>query len=274
MTPPITVIRADRSGWAAEFSELWRYRELLGFLAWRDVRVRYAQTFIGVAWALIEPLVAVVVFTLIFNRVAGLSSGSIPYPLFCFAGMLLWGFFARCLRDMTVSFVTNASLVRKIYFPRLVLPFSTFGANGIDFVCGFLMYLLLAAYYGCLPTVAILTLPVWLALAGLTVMGVGLALSAVNIRFRDVTRALPFVVQTWMFASPVAYPLDTVPDAWQFLYRLNPMVAVVEGARWALLPGQDLDPALILPGLVVSLLLAVLGLVVFSRSHRGLADVI
>jgi len=274
VTPPTTVIEAGRSPLRAELAELWRSRELLRFLAWRDIRVRYAQTFIGATWALIEPFISVVAFTLIFNRVAGLESGEVPYPLYCFAAMLLWTFFGRALRDITTSFVANAAVLRKIYFPRLALPCAVLMATTVDFACAFVMYALLMVWYGVAPTLHILTLPVWVLLAGANALGVGLTLAAINVRFRDVSQALPFLIQIWMLATPVAYPLHTIPSAWLPLYQLNPMVGVIEGMRWALLPGQTLDTGLLASGLGVGALLLIGGLVFFSRAQREFADVI
>ena len=274
MPPLTTIIDARRGPMRAELAEVWRYRELLGFLAWRDIRVRYAQTFVGATWALIEPFISVIAFTLIFNRVAGLESGTIPYPLYCFAATLLWMFFARALRDVTTSFVSNAAVLRKIYFPRLILPCAVLLATSVDFACAFVMYLVLAVYYGIIPALTILTLPVWLLLAGMNALGMGLMLSTINVRFRDVTQALPFLIQIWMLATPVAYPLHTIPDAWMPLYRLNPMVGVVEGMRWALLPGQSLDLTLLVPSICVGILLIVGGVLFFSRAQRDFADIV
>jgi lipopolysaccharide transport system permease protein len=274
VTALTTAIDARRGPLRAELAEVWRYRELLGFLAWRDIRVRYAQTFIGAAWALIEPFVSVVAFTLVFNRVAGLESGAIPYPLYCFAAMLLWMFFARALRDITTSFVTNASVLRKIYFPRLVLPTAVLLATTVDFACAFVMYFVLLGYYGVAPSWNLLTLPLWVFLAGVSALGVGLMLSAINVRFRDVSQALPFLIQTWMLATPVAYPLHAIPDAWMSVYRLNPMVGAVEGMRWALLPGQTLDLTLLIPSVCVGGAMLTGGLLFFTRTQRAFADVV
>jgi lipopolysaccharide transport system permease protein len=278
VTPATIVIDSRRSLTLVELGELWRARELLGFLAWRDVRVRYAQTFVGAAWALIEPFITVVAFTLIFNRLAGLESGDIPYPLYTFAAMLLWIFFGRSLRDVTKSCVANAAVVRKIYFPRLVMPVAALLASLIDLACAFVMYLLLMAYYGVAPTINLLALPLWIVLAGLTSLGIGLILSAVNVRFRDISQALPFLIQIWLLATPVAYPLASIQDklseTWLRLYCLNPMVGVVEGMRWTLLPGQALDWTLLIPSLAIGLLSLFGGMLVFVRAQRDFADVI
>ncbi|MFH1746371.1 MAG: ABC transporter permease [Planctomycetota bacterium] len=274
MNSPVTIIEAGRHGIAAQLREFWRYRELLGFLAWRDLRVRYRQTVIGAAWALIEPLVSVVVFTLLFHKVAGFDSGHIPYPLYCYAAVLLWNFFGRALRESTTSYVSNAALVRKTFFPRLVLPCACVLAVLVDLLCAMVMYVVLMLYYGLAPGWSILTMPLWIVLAGMSALGVGLVLSVINARLRDIGQALPFLVQTWMLLTPVAYPLKDIPAYWQSFYQLNPLVGAVEGMRWALLPGQTLDPMLPLISLVGGMCLLVAGVVVCSRTTRGLADVV
>ena len=274
MTSSTTTIDARRSPLRAELAELWRHRELLGFLAWRDIRVRYAQTAAGAAWALLEPFVGVVVFTLIFNRMAGFESGNVPYPLYCFAAMLMWTFFSRALRDVASCFVANAPVLRKVYFPRLALPCAAVLATLVDVACTLVMYILLLVYYGIAPPAKLLTLPVWILLASVNVFGIGLVLSAINVRFRDVTRALPFLIQVWMFLTPVAYPVGKIPAAWQGVYSLNPMVGVVEATRWALLPDYALDPVLLLPGVCMGVVLLAAGLFYFVRVHRDFADVI
>ena len=271
---PCTVIQAASRRKLLDLRELWRYRELLGFLAWRDLRVRYRQTLLGAGWALLEPLISVVLFTLLFNRLAGLRSGVIPYPLYCYAGLVLWTFFGRALRATTVSLVANANLVTKAYFPRLVLPLSGQLATLADFACGLLMYFVLLAYYHVAPGISLLTIPLWVLLAALNALGIGLILAAINVRFRDVSQAVPFLTQVWMFATPVAYPLSAIPTAWRGVYLLNPMVGVVEGMRWALLPGYAFDPTLLVPSLVVGLLLLVAGLAWFRATERRFADIV
>ncbi|RMF73814.1 MAG: ABC transporter permease [Planctomycetota bacterium] len=271
---PAVIITAGRGSLLGGLRELWDSRELLGFLAWRDIRVRYSQTLIGVAWALLEPLIGVLIFTLIFHRVAGFEPTSAPYPLYCLSALIVWSFFGRAMRDISVSFVANATLLRKIYFPRLVLPLAVVGASLVDFGCAAVMYLGMLVAYGVAPTWTLALLPVWLALAGVVVLGVGLALAALNVWFRDVTQALPFLIQVWMFATPVVYPLDAIPSKWQAIYRLNPMVGVIEGARWSLLPDYAFDPSLLISTVVVGAALLALGLFGYQRAERGLADVI
>lgn len=269
-----TVIQAAQASPLIELHELWRFRELLGFLAWRDIRVRYRQTLLGATWALLEPLINVVLFTLLFNRLAGLDSGAIPYPLYCYAALVLWSFFGRALRTTTISLVANAGLITKAYFPRLVLPLAGQLATLIDFGCALLMYFVLVAYYGVAPGAAFLTLPFWVLLAAANALGVGLILAAINVRYRDISQAVPFMTQIWMFATPVAYPLSAIPADWQLLYGLNPMVGVVEGMRWALLPGYSLDPLLLAPSVLVGGGLLVAGLAWFRRTQRRFADIV
>lgn len=274
MSTATTIIRPTR-GWSLRpVFEALRAGDLLWFLTWRDIRVRYRQTLIGGAWALIEPFVSVIVFTLLFHGVARLDSGETPYVLFTYAAMVGWNFVARSLRDVSKSMVSNAPLLRKIYFPRLVLPLSALGVCVVDFACGLVMYGVLMLYFGLAPSWAILTIPLWLALATLSVFGVGLILAAINVRWRDVTQAVPFLIQTWMLASPVAYPLSAIPEQWRTLYSLNPMVGVAEGFRWALLPNHNLDPAFLIPTIVVGGVATLAGLLCFVRSQRDFADVV
>lgn len=271
---PLIRIDASRREPLLDLPELWRYRELLAFLAWRDVRVRYHQTAIGLMWALIEPFVSAIVFTLLFHSVAGLSTGDTPYALYTYAGMVVWNFYSRALRDVTRSFVVNAPLVRKIYFPRLCLPLASLLATAVDVACAMLMYVGMMAWYGLMPPIQIMLLPVWLLLAGAGALGAGLALGSINVQYRDISQALPFLVQIGLLATPVAYPLKSVPAAWQTVYALNPMVAVVEGARWSLLPGQAFPGWLLLPSVAMSALLIVLGLWCYRAAQRNFADVI
>jgi lipopolysaccharide transport system permease protein len=264
---------ANLSPWV-ELRELWRYRELLGFLAWRDLRVRYRQTLLGAAWALLEPLVNVVLFTLVFNRLAGLQSGAVPYPLYCCAALVLWTFFGRALRSATVSLVANAGLVTKAYFPRLILPLAGQLATLVDFCCALAMYFVLLAYYGVALTPAVWTVPLWVLLAAVNALGIGLALAAINVRYRDVSQMVPFLVQVWMLATPVAYPLSAVPARWHLLYTLNPMVGVVEGMRWALLPGYPLDVGALIPSVGIAAILLAIGLTWFRATQRRFADIV
>jgi lipopolysaccharide transport system permease protein len=271
---PVTVIEAAERSALVNVPELWRYRELLTFLAWRDIRVRYRQTLLGAAWALLEPLAAVIMFTLVFNGLAGIDSGSTPYPLFCYAAVLVWTFFGRALRAATSSLVANAGLVTKAYFPRLLLPLSSQVATLIDFACALLVFFALAAWFHSPLTWKMLTVPLWVGLAILNALGVGLTLAAINVRFRDVSQAVPFLTQVWMYASPVAYPLAVIPAVWRPIYTLNPLVGVVEGMRWALLPDYPYDPMLALPSLAFGAVLMLAGLTLFRHTQRRFADIV
>lgn len=270
----LTVIEAGGRGPVVPWTALRRHGELLAFLAWRDIRVRYRQTVLGVSWALVEPLAGAALYTLLFHHLAGISAGAVPYALSCFAAVLIWTFFGRSLRAVMVSLVANSGLITKAYFPRLILPLAALGASTIDLLCVLPSYGLLAGYYRVWPGWPVLTLPLWAILAALAALGIGLTLASLNVRFRDVSAASTFLVQAWMLATPVVYPLSLIPPAWRSWYALNPMVAVVEGTRWALLPNYTLDPLLLLPGLAVTLICLAVGLTVFSRTEHRFADVI
>jgi lipopolysaccharide transport system permease protein len=274
LATPRIVIAPRGTGLLSELRELVRFRELLAFLAWRDIRVRYRQTILGAAWALIEPFVNVILFTLVFNRLAGIESGAVPYPLYTFAAVLLWTYFSRALRATTVSLVSNSGLVTKAYFPRLALPLAAQLATTADFACALVMYFVLVLYYGVLPPIAALTVPLWVALASINALGIGLVLAAINVRFRDVSQAVPFMTQAWMFLTPIAYPLHAIPERWQALYGLNPMVGVVEGMRWALLPGHTFDPLLLVPSIVMGIVMLLIGVASFRAMQRRFADIV
>lgn len=273
-TDPPLIIDADRPALLLDLGELWRFRDLLLLLTWRDIRVRYRQTALGMAWAIAEPLVSVVLFTLLFNRLAGIDAGRTPYVLHCAAGLLVWTHFARALRGTTASLVANSSLATKVYFPRLVLPLAAQLAALLDFVFAFAAYLVLAAFCGALPTTALLALPVWLILASLAALGVGLLCGAVNVRYRDVSQALPLLIQAWMFLTPVVYPLDLIPAEHRWIYSLNPLVGIVEAARAALLPHASLDPWLLGPAMGGVLIALMAGLAAFRIVERRFADIV
>ncbi|MBN1286722.1 MAG: ABC transporter permease [Anaerolineae bacterium] len=273
-TSPLTLIRPTR-GWVnLGLYDLWQYRELLYFLTWRDIKVRYKQTVIGAAWAIIQPFFTMIVFSLFFGRLAEIPSDGLPYPAFAFAALVPWQFFANALTQSSNSLVDNANLIRKVYFPRLVIPMSSVIAGGVDFALAFLTLLALMLFYGIAPTANIVWLPLLLLLALVTALGVGLWLSAMNVQFRDVRYTIPFITQFWMFATPIAYPSSLLEEPWRTLYGLNPMVGVVEGFRWALL-GVDTAPG---PVVLVSALAAVLlllgGAFYFRRMERTFADVV
>lgn len=264
-----------RRGWTSiDLRELWQYRELLYFLTWRDVKVRYKQTALGAAWAIIQPFFMMLVFSLFFGRLARIPSDGIPYPVFVFCGLLPWQLFAHALTESSNSLVGNQNLITKVYFPRLVIPIAAVLGGVIDFFIAFVILLGMMLYYGIVPGLAIVTLPGFVLLALLTALAVGLWLSALNAQYRDVRYTINFLVQFWLFATPVAYPSSLVPEKWRPLYGLNPMAGVVEGFRWALL-GKSEPPGLMLGvSIIVVGILLFGGLYYFRRMEQEFADVI
>ena len=263
--------RAERHYWR----DLWRYRELFYFLAWRDLLVRYKQTVIGVAWALIRPFLTMVVFTVIFGKIAGLPSGGVPYPILVFAGMLPWQFFSNALSESSGSLVSNANLISKVYFPRLIVPAGAVIVGFVDFMISFVIMAALMVWYGFLPGIQILTLPLWILLAFLAAIGPGLFITALNVKYRDFRYVIPFVVQFGLYVSPVGFRSDVVPEQWRLLYSLNPMVGVIDGFRWAICGGEF---AIYWPGFAASLAITVFflwfGVRYFRATERTFADVI
>jgi lipopolysaccharide transport system permease protein len=262
--------RASRHYWR----DLWRYRELLGFLAWRDIKIRYKQTVLGAAWALIQPAVTLVVFTFVFDHLAKMPSGNVPYLLLVMAGLLPWQLFANALSSASGSLVSNTHLISKVYFPRLVVPISALAVALLDFliVCG--LYAGLCIWFSFWPDWRILLLPLFTLLGLLAALGAGLWLTALTVRFRDFRYIVPFLLQLGVFLSPVGFSTSNVPN-WRFLFSLNPMVAVIDGFRWCLLHGdQPLLPASLLIGTLVTVFLLVTGLWYFRRTERSFADVI
>jgi len=252
--------------------EVWAYRELLYFFVWRDVKIRYKQTVIGVLWVVLQPVLTMLVFTLFFGRLAKLPSQGLPYPVFYFSALVPWTYFANALQLTTNVVVDNQRLITKVYFPRLILPISSALSGLVDFAIGFTVLSIFCFAYGILPTLAALWLPVLLLLALFTALGVGLWLSALNALYRDVRYVIPFLVQFWMFASPVAYPSSLVPPRWRWLYGLNPMAGVIDGFRWAI-TGHGQPPGLILLASASAVALVLLGgLFFFNRMETSVAD--
>jgi lipopolysaccharide transport system permease protein len=263
------------SGWATlNARELWAYRELLFFLTWRDIKVRYKQTALGAAWAVLQPLMTMIVFSIIFGRVAKLPTNGIPYPIFAYCGLLPWQLFVQAVSESSNSLVANKHLLTKVYFPRLIIPLASVLGGLVDFCVAFVVLIGLMIYYGMAPTIAVVALPLFLLLAIATALAVGLWLSALSVEYRDVRYVIPFLTQFWLFATPVAYSSSLVPERWRFIYGLNPMAGVVEGFRWALL-GQTGGPGplIIVSGLVVVVLLFS-GLLYFRRMERTFADIV
>ena len=271
---PVTVIEPSRGWISLNLRDLWEYRELLYFLTWRDIKVRYKQTILGAAWAIIQPFFTMVVFSLFFGRLARMPSDDIPYPLFSYAALVPWTFFANGLSNSSSSLVGSANLLRKVYFPRLVIPISAVMAGGLDFVLAFVVLVGMMLFYGIVPTAAIAWLPLLLVLALVTALGVGLWLTAMNVQFRDVRYAVPFLVQAWMFATPIAYPSSLLDEPWRTLYGINPMAGVVEGFRWALLGTETAPGPIVFVSAVVAVGLLVSGAYYFRRMERTFADLV
>jgi len=269
------VVYEPSRGWISlRLRELWEYRELLYFLAWRDVKIRYKQAALGVTWAVIQPLLTMVIFSVIFGQLAKLPSDGIPYPVFSYAALLPWQLFAGALQRAGTSLVGNSNLITKVYFPRLVIPISAVAAGLVDFGISFVVLLGLMAFYGNTPTWAILTLPLFVLLAALTALAVGLWLSALNVQYRDVQHMIPFLVQAWMYASPVAYSAGLIPGGpWRIIYGLNPLAGVIQGFRWALLGAAPPDELMAVSVIIVIVLL-VSGLFYFRRMEKTFADVV
>ena len=271
---PVTRIRPSRGWVALNLRELWEYRELLWFLVWRDVKVRYKQTVLGAGWAILQPIATMVVFSLFFGRLAGVPSDGLPYPIFSFAGLVPWSFFSQGLSQSANSLVGSHNLITKVYFPRLAIPISTVLAGLVDFALAFVVLLVMMLAYGIVPGPEVLALAPLLLLALVTALGAGLWLSALNVQFRDVRYIVPFLTQLWLFLTPIAYPSSLLGEPWRTVYGLNPMAGVVEGFRWALLgTGEPPGPMLAASALAALALLAS-GALYFRRTERTFADVI
>jgi lipopolysaccharide transport system permease protein len=273
--PAIIRIRPHHAWVSLDWRELWSYRELGYFLVWRDIKVRYKQTVFGALWAIIQPFMMMVVFSLFLGRMSGIAPAGVPYPLFAFAGLVPWTLFSMSVVGSSNSLVGSANLVQKVYFPRLLLPISAIGSTLLDFVIAMLVLGLMMLYFGVLPSLAALWLIPLTALALAAALAIGIWLSALNVRYRDIRYVVPFLVQLGLFASPVAYSSDLVPVEWRALYELNPMAGVLEGFRWALL-GQGTPPPIgsLAVSAVATVIILVLGLAYFRRVERTFADVI
>ncbi len=267
------VIEPARGWQAMDLLDLWRYRELLYFLTWRDVKVRYKQTLLGVAWAILQPVLTMVIFSVIFGQLAKLPSDGIPYPIFTFTALLPWQLFAFALTNSSNSLVGSQNLVSKVYFPRLVIPIASVLPGVVDFAISFVILLGMMVYFQIPLTARVLVLPLFLLLALFTALGVGLWLSALNVEYRDIRYVVPFLTLFWQYATPVAYSSSLIPEKWRLLYGLNPMTGVVEGFRWALLGNGDLGGMLWISSMII-LVILVTGLVYFKRMEATFADVI
>jgi lipopolysaccharide transport system permease protein len=270
----VTIIRPSRGWVSLGLPELWQYRELLYFLVWRDIKVRYKQTVLGAAWAILQPVLTMVVFSLFFGRLDGLHPAGVPYPLFSFVALVPWTFFANGLSQSSNSLVGSANLIKKVYFPRLVVPSSAVLSGGVDFALAFIVLLGMMIYFGVQPTLNILWMPAFLLLALATALGAGLWLSALNVEFRDVRYVVPFLTQLWLFASPVIYASTVLTEPWRTIYALNPMVGVIEGFRWALLGVGSAPGLLVGVSALAALALLISGVFYFRRMEKTFADVV
>jgi len=269
------LVMKPASGWVSlDFHAIWEYRELLYFLTWRDIKVRYKQTLLGVAWAVIQPLLMIFVFTLFFGRLAGIPSDGLPYPIFTLTALLPWQLFSRAFTDASTSLVVNERIITKVYFPRLLVPASAVMASLVDFAIAFVLLIAMMFFYGVVPSAAVAALPAFILLALMTALGIGFWLSALDVQYRDVRYTLPFITQLWMFATPIVYPASLVPEGWRLLYGLNPMAGVVEGFRWALLGKTEGPGPMLAVSVAAVLVLLISGLYFFRRMERTFADVL
>jgi lipopolysaccharide transport system permease protein len=268
------LIQPSKGLFHLDLNAIWYYRELLYFLIWRDVKVRYKQTVIGAGWAILQPLMTMVIFSVVFGSFAKIPSDGLPYPIFTFAALLPWNFFAQAIGRSGISLVGSANLISKIYFPRLIIPLSAAVAPLVDLAFAFVILLGMMAWFGVAPTWGVLALPLFLLLALGTALAAGLWLSALNVRYRDIGYTIPFLIQIWMYASPVAYPVSIVPERWRLLYSLNPMAGVIEGFRWALLGTGTPNIGVMVVSAVVVMMLMSSGLVYFRIAERTFADVV
>jgi lipopolysaccharide transport system permease protein len=271
---PTVVIEPKRSLFQLDLRDVWAYWELLYFLAWRDMKARYAQTAIGVGWAILQPLATMMVFTLVFSMWAKMPSEGLPYPLFVYTALLPWTFLSKSLERSSVSIVSEASLIQKVYFPRLIIPVAAIIGGLIDFVIAFGILLGMMVWYGVMPTARLVALPLFVFMILATSLAVSLWLSAVHVKYRDVAATIPLLTQLWMYASPVVYPVSLVPEQWRTLYALNPMAGVIEGFRWALLGKSSPDVQVLIIGGIVVITILVTGLVYFKSVERNFADLI
>lgn len=262
-------------GWAGlGLSELWRFHELVYFLIWRDVRVRYKQTLLGASWAILQPFLTMVIFSIFFGGLAKMPSDGYPYPIFSYVGLLPWGFFESGVTKAAGSLVAGRNLITKVYFPRLAIPLASVASGLLDFGLAFVVLIGMMAYYRVALSSALWALPLFLLLALSTAVGASLWLSALNVSYRDVGYLLPFLMRAWFFLTPVTYPASLIPESYRSLYALNPMTGVVEGMRWAMLSGHDFPGEIILPSVAVAVLLLISGLIYFRATERTFADVV
>jgi len=272
--PQVVLIKPSKAWVSLNLRSLWEYRELLYFLTWRDIKVRYKQTVLGAAWAILQPFLTMLIFSVFFGRLVKVPSDGIPYPLFAFTALVPWTFFANGLNQSSNSLISSANLLKKVYFPRLAIPIATVLAGVVDLILAFVVLLLLMAYYRVTPTINIVWTPLFLALAFVTALGVGLWMSALNVKYRDVRYVVPFLVQIWLFTTPVAYPSSLLHEPWRTIYGLNPMVGVVEGFRWALLGANTAPGPMVFASAVAAVVILVTGAFYFRHMEKIFADVV
>ena len=270
----VIILRPSRGWGSLNLGDLWKYRELTYFLTWRDIKVRYKQTLLGAAWAILQPVLSMIVFTIFFGGLLNVSSEGQPYAVFSYAALLPWGVFPKALTDAGRSLVINRNMITKVYFPRLVVPISSVLGGVVDFLIAFVVLLGLMVYFEVTPTAAIWTLPFFLILALITALGVGLWLSALNVIYRDIGYVLPFLTQFWFYITPVVYSSSEVPENWRLVYALNPMVGVVEGFRWALLGKQAAPGPMVAVSAVIAVVVLISGMFYFRRMERSFADMV
>lgn len=268
---PITIIKPSKGWMPINLQELWEFRDLLYFFTWRDIKVRYKQTVLGFAWAIIQPFLAMVIFTVFFGNLAKMPSDGIPYPIFAYTALLPWTLFSESITRSTNSMVMNSNIIKKVYFPRMALPISSVLSPVLDFAIAFIILILMMIYYGIVPTFNVIWLPAFVLLAIATSLGVGLWTSALNAKYRDIQYVVPFMVQIWMFASPVVYAASMIPAQYQLLYGLNPMAGVIEGFRWSML-GTNAPGMVIIASVIVSVVILVSGAFYFRRMEKTFAD--
>ena len=270
----VLILRPPKGWGTLNLKDLWVYRELIYFLTWRDLKVRYKQTALGAAWAILQPFLTMVVFSIFFGGLLNVSSGDVPYPVFSYTGLLPWIMFSKALTDASRSLVVNRNMITKVYFPRMVLPMSSVLSSVVDFAIAFVILLGMMVYFQIKPTAAVWTLPFFIVLALITALGVGLWLSSLNVIYRDIGYVLPFLTQLWFYLTPIVYSATIVPEQWRILYALNPMVGVVEGFRWAIL-GTDTAPGpVVAVSVVIAVLLLITGMFYFRRMERNFADLV
>jgi len=271
-----TIVLKPPSGWTAlNLGDLWRYRELIYFMTWRDLKVRYKQTLLGASWAILRPFMTMVVFSIFFGNLAKVPSDGMPYPIFSYTALVPWELFVTALTVASRSLVVNSNMITKIYFPRIILPLSSILAGVVDFFIALLVLIGMMIYYGVRPGPAIWTLPIFLLMALVAAIGVGLWLSALNVQYRDIGYITPFLTQFWLFITPIAYPASLVPGKWRIFFALNPMTGVVDGFRWALLNNQQSAPnAMWVVSSLIAVLILISGLFYFRRMERNFADMI